>query len=238
MISNFELIQNASVTRTLSAPRIETYATAVGFSPAAGLLEKYTWNALISAAFFSSLHICEVAVRNAVADALAKNYGAEWPWNFTFEKSLPAGFRYDFVAVRDKITRDGASAKTSASGKKYADPKFAFWTGKVIADLRFAFWCDMFTKRHQERLWVPHLNNEFPNMPVSLTTSQGRECIRSHLDVLRKFRNRIAHHEPIFAEPLEAHHEKIKSLIDWRCTESGIWLSQWETVTATLAKKP
>lgn len=42
-------------------------------------LELYAWNALVSAALLMPLHICEVVLRNAVADALQSVYGTNWP---------------------------------------------------------------------------------------------------------------------------------------------------------------
>lgn len=78
-----------TITATLAPARLATFQLATGFSAQADALEKYSWHALTSAAFFSSLHVCEVAVRNGVDAALTATYGPDWPWNSTFEHSLP-----------------------------------------------------------------------------------------------------------------------------------------------------
>lgn len=67
--------QIAAVKSALSAPRISTYEFAAGTvdneDPSA--LDLHLWNAQISGAFLTPLHICEVVIRNAIADALEKN---------------------------------------------------------------------------------------------------------------------------------------------------------------------
>jgi hypothetical protein len=64
---------------------------------------------------------------------------------------------------------------------------------------------------------------------------------KGELQLARKaipFRNRIAHHEPIFAYPLAQHQARIKRLIKLRCWQTEQWLARWEVVTATLAARP
>lgn len=65
-----------------------TYENAIGFSKQATPLDIYVWNALVSGAFFSVLHICEVVMRNGVVKALEQKYGTAWPWNRGFEQTL------------------------------------------------------------------------------------------------------------------------------------------------------
>lgn len=78
--------QIAEIHRALSPARISTYAAATHChgpdDPAA--LNLYLWNAQVSAAFLTPLHLCEVVLRNAVDDALAAKYGAAWPWASAF----------------------------------------------------------------------------------------------------------------------------------------------------------
>jgi hypothetical protein len=201
-----------------------TFEVATGFSAGTDVLEKYSWHALTSAAFFASLHICEVAVRNGVASALELTYGPDWPWNPTFEHSLPNPRGPNFKP-KDELLRARAKMALGA-------------TGKVIAELKFAFWCHMFTSRHQVRIWDAHIRNMFPNLPTGYTPAQARQAIHNELDSLRKFRNRIAHHEPILADPLSHRKASIQTLLNWRCADILAWHLAWETVTPTMAAKP
>lgn len=224
MASGLTPAQIGTITTTLSGARLATFQLAPGFSAQADVVEKYSWHALTSASFFASLHVCEVAVRNAVDTALTSTYGPDWPWNATFVHSLPnpAGPHFkpksELIRARNKMQ--------------------VGQTGKVIAELKFAFWCHMFTARYQVRLWDAHILNSFPHLPLPCSPTHARAAIHNELDLLRKFRNRIAHHEPILADPLPARKQSIQVLVNWRCAEVATWHSTWETVTQSLLLKP
>ena len=210
--------QIAAVSRTISPVRLGTYLAAKGFSPTATALDIYIWNALVSGAFFSSLHICEVVMRNGIAHALELKYGPDWPWDAGFERTLTAARKGDLQQARRGIPVGS--------------------TGQVIAELNFVFWCKMFTVRHDPHVWNVNLRIAFPFLPFPLTVAAARTKLYDEMEALRGFRNRIAHHEPIFAHPLDEHHLRIARLIKSRCVETARWLAQWEVVTAALAAKP
>ena len=107
-----------------------------------------------------------------------------------------------------------------------------------MAELAFAFWCHLLTSRYQVRIWDTNIRAAFPNVPTNYSAAQARQSMYVELDSLRKFRNRIAHHEPILADPLAHRQASIQSLIEWRCHELSGWHIGWETVTGQLAAKP
>jgi hypothetical protein len=43
------------------------------------------------------------------------------------------------------------------------------------------------------------------------------------LNALRRFRNRIFHHEPIFHRPLEDLHDQLLEAIGWMDAATGAW---------------
>jgi hypothetical protein len=210
--------QIAAITASISPARMGTYLNATGFGAGATALDIYVWNALVSGAFFSTLHICEVVVRNAISHALELKYGSNWPWDAGFERSLTKW------------------AKSELHSAKHGIPVGS--TGKVIAELKFAFWCRLFTAGQDQHIWNAHLHTVFPFLPFPLTVTAGRKMLYDDLEALRSFRNRIAHHEPIFAYPLEQHHARIQRLIRLRCGHTQDWLAQWEIVSAVLAARP
>ena len=117
-----------AVRAALSPARLATYEVAAGVQGDGDLaaLELYAWNAEISSALLVPLHVCEVVIRNTVANALEPVYGARWPWSTTFERRLPdpqQGY---------SPRRDLQSARRSSSS-----------TGKVIPELKFVFWQKM-----------------------------------------------------------------------------------------------
>lgn len=89
MVSNQTIID--AVTIIISSPRISTYENATGGKKPNSLeaLNLYAWNAEVSGALLVPLHICEVSIRNAVAQAAENVYGDRWAWSPGFERSLP-----------------------------------------------------------------------------------------------------------------------------------------------------
>ncbi|PHV10907.1 hypothetical protein CSQ89_13825 [Chitinimonas sp. BJB300] len=204
----------------LSAPRLGTYELASGRrgddDPTA--LALYAWNAQVSAALLAPLHICEVVVRNAVADALEAIYGDRWPWSPGFEQSLPApqvGYspRQDLQSARRKATT----------------------VGKVIPELKFVFWQKMFTQRNDDRLWRRHLRRVFPNLDSTRTIEQLRESLYGDLEHIRTLRNRIAHHEPIFSRNLGGDLCVIRTLIEHRCKVTADWAMKNQQASELIA---
>lgn len=182
-------------------------------------IELYAWNAEVSSAFLFPLHVCEVVVRNAVAECFEIKYGSNWPWVTSFERSL-----------NNRLKEDLSRAKDSVGNTKK--------TGKVIAELNFFFWQSIFTKSHDFRIWNQYLLTAFPNLDNKNPIPPQREGIYQVLDELRHLRNRIAHHEPIFKRDLLEDYKKIKNLIALRCEITANWLDEKQNVKTIIEKKP
>lgn len=215
-----------AVKAALSPARMGKYEAAAGVQGDDDLsaLILYAWNAQVSGALLSPLHICEVVVRNAVADALEAIYGARWPWSPTFEHSLPDPSQ----GYNPRKDLQSARRAAPATGE----------TGKVIPELKFVFWQKMFTRRYDTRIWDQHLRRVMPNLNPTKTIPELRETIYSDLEKVRLLRNRIAHHEPIFKRALGNDYQIIHALIERRCAVTAGWLDGNQTVTAIIAAKP
>lgn len=201
-----------SIRFALSDTRLSTYETIVG-STASGdsqAVALYAWNAQMSAAFMVPLHICEVTVRNAVSEALERVHGPRWPWQTGFQASLPSVPAHIGYSPRDDLQKVANEQPT---------------TGKVIPELKFVFWEQMFTKRHDVRLWNAHIKSIFPQHLPSMTVRDLRKRIYSDLDAIRKLRNRIAHHEPIFKRNLAEEFNRILELVRLRSLLVESWLT-------------
>jgi hypothetical protein len=184
-------------------------------------LELYAWNAQVSAALMLPAHFAEVAVRNVVDEALTDVYGAKWPWDPAFELSVPApgrGYnpRGDLMSTRREHTT----------------------TGKVIADLKFVFWEKMFTARHDVRVWNSRILTLIPNAPAGLTAKELRLRVMTDLEAIRRLRNRLAHHEPIFSRDIGQDLGVMLDLVEMRCAHTVAWVRSMEQVTDLLKTKP
>ncbi|MFK3797560.1 hypothetical protein [Pseudomonas sp. NPDC088444] len=199
----------------------EARALAAGHDISAAL-KLYAWNARICGAFLTPLHICEVVMRNAVADALESVHGPQWPWNPGFDRSLPRQSGPGYNALKDLQCVRQRTEKT----------------GQVIAELKFVFWEKMFTSRHDDRIWNTHLRHVLPNLMSTETIAEHRERIFGDLNSIRMLRNRIAHHEPIFARDLLRDFHVIQQLIEARCSIAAQWLLIEQQVMDTIKDRP
>jgi len=110
--------------------------------------------------------------------------------------------------------------------------------GKVIPDLKFIFWQTIFASRFDARLWTHHLRAVLPHADASKSVGQIRALVYSELEQLRKLRNRIAHHEPIFRRNLTDDFQKIHDLIAIRCPITAAWMVRNQQAQALIATKP
>lgn len=204
----------------ISEPRFATYLQAMENDREAAL-QLYRWNLLVSSAFVVPLQVCEVAARNAVVEAIEAVHRGTWPWSNGFIRSLPRA-RKGYCAVRN-LQEVAARLPTA---------------GKVVAELNFAFWEKILTVGQDARLWEPHLHTVFPALDEAKPVSVLREEAHSALRHVRKFRNRIAHHEPIFTRDIAAEYAKVHDIIYWRSPVAAAWMDRTQGVTALIGAKP
>lgn len=203
----------------LSSPRFATYLRETG-GDRIRAMQLYCWNTDISAAFYIMLQFCELAVRNGALEAIEHEFGANWHLNRGFYRTLRRTRGYD----PNRDLQDCARRLPTA--------------GQVVAELKFAFWQHLFVRGQDARLWMPHFQGCFPGVDPALTIPQARAAMFDDIRQIRGFRNRIAHHEPIFARQLADDRDRISKLIHWRRPLSATWLSGVERVSALLVARP
>jgi hypothetical protein len=212
-----------AIETVLSRDRLGTYQRTLQQLSTRRAITLYAWNAEVSGAFLLPQQVCEVAMRNAVSDALSSVYGPDWPWAAGFERSLPdprSGFslRRELCLAKAKMTQGE--------------------TVRVVPELKFAFWIRLFTQRFDQRLWLANIHRLFPGLPAGLPAERCRAQIYEELECVRSIRNRIAHHEPIFARNLMADYQRMLRLVAWRCPRTAVWLDQAQGVRRVLDAKP
>jgi hypothetical protein len=214
----------AALETSLSPERMATYVQAAG-----GDLERalrlYTWNTAASAAFYGPLQGLEVALRNAMHRQLRAVYGEDWYDNPAC--GLDAG----------GLDRLGAAKMDLQKGGYHID------SPHVIAALPFGFWVSLLGKggrgpapdtrkrNYDMTLWRKALYKAFPH------SRKSRVDTHSPLDYLRTFRNRIAHHEPIFNRHLKADFQSILEVTGWICPDTVAWIKHHSRVGEILNRK-
>lgn len=204
---------------SLSPERMETYVQEAG-GDREKALRLYTWNTAISAAFYGPLQGLEVALRNAIHRELDAVYGPDW---------------YDNPACgldSGALERIDAAKRTLRKSRYPVDPPH------MVAELAFGFWVSLLgsggwapdrSKRDYEKtLWRKCLYKAFPHARLS------RKQAHAPLDYLRTFRNRIAHHEPIFDRHLKADYQSILKVSGWMCPKTRNWIEHHSRVEELL----
>lgn len=188
----------------LGKPRTRGYLEACGGDPDAAL-RLYRWNTQASGALWESLSHLEVVLRNVLAARLAARHLAADRRGSWLDD--PAG-ELDRRAHRDiKAARTRARAK----GKPASD-------AQVLAELPFGFWRFLLAKRYTA-LW-PDLVSGFPNAP-----DRARTTIEQPVSRLHHFRNRVAHHERVWNQPLKDRYSDLVFLLG--CVNED--LAEWVT---------
>ncbi len=163
----------------------------------------YKANIEISESFYPMLSVLEIALRNNLDFQLKRKFKDDnWFENSEFIKIVNR-FQIDRVSeARNKILRE----------------KKAITTGRIIAELSFGFWTSLLDSKFEKNLWK-NIRLAFPNCPKSI---RKRKTMSSKFNGIRKFRNRIFHHEAVSWNyaALTNYKEEIIEGIDW--LESGL----------------
>ncbi|WP_159994038.1 hypothetical protein [Roseomonas sp. 18066] len=206
--------QIAAIRASLSEPRFATYLTKSGGNEGYAV-ELYLYNARVAKAFMFPLSVVEVALRNAMDALLVSRHGSDW--------HLDQAFLEDVLMTEGVNTLSKASARAGSNATR----------GQVVAELTFDFWSNLLRRNYAD-LWRTSLNVVFPNIPRSTT----RHDVQMMAKDINRFRNRVAHHEPILDSDFDDIHAKIISLVSLLCSETAEWLKHHSTVSAATRTRP
>lgn len=186
----------------LSAERFQKYAKGdEGLLPP---LARYLWNVRLSEALYPTLNCVEIGIRNSVHRSFSAEYGPLW-------------FDTPDLLLKSETESVEAAKKTLSKARKPLTPE------GVVAELSFGFWTQLMSKRHMSRNpsdakdylkpWPRLLRQTFPHVPKQELT---RNKLEDPLNDIRKLRNRISHHEPIWHQSqLKSTYDEAKRLCVW-----------------------
>jgi len=173
--------------RLLTSPRLAVYHAEAGDFDRA--IDLYHWNRNLGAALFADISLVEVAFRNAIDTALQVTFGSpHWYW--------------------DNQTRDYSRKLEKKSKEKLkkvahyanAQPITTMSPGKVVSELMLGFWVELLEQPYERSLWLPDWTRAqgIAHSFSGLRRLQRRPVYR-WASLMQQTRNRVAHHEPIFA---------------------------------------
>lgn len=192
------VIINESLEISLTRERLEKYLDENGQDLDASI-ELYEKNTRLSEAFYTPLQCVEICLRNKLNIELSATYGDLWYQN----RNPP---------LNDDSLRMIFEAKEELTKSGRVSP------GRVVAELKFAFWVGLLGPKYDASLWRKCLHRAFP-----ACGGRPRKTIHSRFNAIRRFRNRVAHHEPIFHLSPIIRHQEIIEAIGWMCRNTSAW---------------
>jgi len=203
--------------KSFSKDRMQGYLQEMG-NDSAKAFELYAWNTRMSAELFIPLQGVEISLRNALHNELSSVFGAYWFDNAAVP--LVPYAKNQVAQVKKTLTSSNKAIKPSA----------------VMDELSFGFWVSLLGRgqrnSYETQLWIPHLHKAFPNANVS------RSSVHQPLDKLRKLRNRIAHHEPIFNRSIQNDYQTMLQMCQLIDIEMAQWVEHHNNVDAVLLTRP
>ncbi len=166
------------------------------------ILKRYLWNLELCSAFYVPLHAFEIGFRNYLYLAIAEHYGEDW---LTKENMLT---QYEENSVIEAV-------------KQLKKRNELTLPGKIIAELTLGFWASLLHRKYINSLpttpshalfWPMCIKKAFPYIEKS---NRNLRYISVRVEDLRKFRNRIFHHEPIWKMNLKRINMELKEAISW-----------------------
>jgi len=176
----------------------------------------YERNTRLAEAFYTPLQAMEVCFRNQLDHRMATTYGPDWMTN-------------NHPPLSANSMRAISEAQTSL-----AQSRVALTPGAIVAELNFWFWVSLLGPGYDATIWRTTCHHAFRAKGKGM----ARSVVHGRFNALRRFRNRVAHHEPIFMDNLAARHDEIIEAIHWMCGDTAAWAAHHSRLPDVLAASP
>lgn len=202
----YSLDGQRTVQVTLTRNRLTSYVIRCNGNLHDALL-LYERNTRTSESLYGVIQAVEVTARNFIHGTMAQSVGrSDWYNHVGLE-------RRELGSIRDaKDVLLTWHKKPTSNG--------------IISELTFGFWVRLMAPAYEKTLWVPHLSKAFPELPKA-----DRVQVFDRFEAIRKLRNRIAHHEPIFARDLKQDYNDLLETIGWFCPVTQRWVDSTNSFT-------
>lgn len=200
----------------LSRERFQPYLDAANQDHAAAVA-LYHWHAELAASCFQLIHYFEILVRNSIDAVLGAGQPQEPlrdTWLLDFSVLHPNGIKQVIVAV-ERLEKGKAVTRS-----------------RVIAGVSFGFWAGLFSKYYED-LWRQKLRGAF-----SAGAGLTRKSLTEPMLQVQKFRNRVAHHDCLLAQPVTTRVTTMLEIAGWIEPDARAWMLRHVDVAAVLARRP
>ena len=171
-------------------------------------VKHYQSNIKLTEAFYTSLSVLEVALRNALSRELKTMTGRdEWYVIFANTPGLTKLNKYITQATKQIVGRHEQIT-----------------TSKIIAELTLGFWVSLLNAEYERLLWKD-LRRAFPYIPKK---DRKRKNVSAPLNRFRAFRNRVFHNESICwnMKKVQEIHDELLLVLEWINKDLPEWLTE------------
>lgn len=202
-------VQLGALWRSFSQERLGRYLAACSDEPVKALT-LYKRNLQISSGFYVPLQCFEITLRNKLNEEMVRSFDGDWHHRSDFPVESDT---YDWIQSAIKqVSFAGAS------------------NGSIVAELSLGFWVSLLAQRYAEALWKKCLFRAF----TCNGRYMNRKLVHQRLNALRRFRNRVAHHEPIIFNDLANTYTELIEAVSWMCPITAEWTAEQSSVTQQL----
>lgn len=170
----------------------------------------------MAGAAFETIAGLEVLLRNAIDTALANHVdeqGRGIPW---FLCRPPAN---QLIGEAVEVVRNRLI------------PQSRDTRHQIVAGLSFGFWSGMLGPKYED-LWRTALRLAFPG------SSGARKQVAAEVEAVRKFRNRLAHHDSMLNVDIPFEMRRVTRVADFLGPDPGAWLRQTDRTADVYATRP
>lgn len=201
------------LTDLISQERLGTYLRFANDEKKAIALHNQTLQ--LGSSIMSMIAAMELGLRNSTNRQLVIDFG-DPDWLLPDKESVPIRSHdrrliskahsnarravYSKLSYKEKADLDNAAFPNGkpegTSHRKEVKERQAllgFSHGQVVAEMTFVFWKRLYSREYETLLWKPSLKKVFPNKALK------RNQISEALESIYVARNRVAHHEPLYA---------------------------------------
>ncbi|MBY0491021.1 MAG: hypothetical protein K2R93_14355 [Gemmatimonadaceae bacterium] len=221
MTSAPALISIAALERALSPNRLAGYRQP-GDKDLTDGLARYIWNLALADAISPVLHAFELTLRNEVVRAAAKIVPPRiTAANSAAPVTVPVftpGLFPTWLDVQPTMLLDNELAKLKRAKSDLGSDRRTHTEGHLIAKLDLGFWVALLRKPYADaradgpRLWPAGLKYAFQHRPKHIKDAVD---LFHAFDPIRMFRNRVAHHDPIWDRKYVFEHDRALHCLSW-----------------------
>src|SRR5699024_2583469 len=198
----------------LPAPRFAPYEReALGSLSDADSL--YEWHGQMASACMELISHFEVLLRNSIDSTLAQHFRES-------DRNIP------WFLMNTKLAKD-LSPKISEAREAAVQYNFES-RDQIVSRLTFGFWTNMLSRKRDE-LWQKALHNAFPN------AQRPRKEVMSHIEGVRLFRNRVAHHDSLLGVNIPFEVNRIFTICGWIHSDAETWIRSVSRCHATYSER-